>query len=222
MRTALAAAVLLAAAPALAQAPAADLPRAYAAARGAARDALSSLRGLAPYEDEDYPDAESEDRDVAPNRFRLVSPGLYRSAQPAPGNFAWLARFGIRTILDLRDPVSAKLERWAAGRVGIGLENVPMSGLRAPSFEQVDRALDVLTDPSTPRPILVHCLHGQDRTGVVVAAYRAAIEGAPVAAAVSEAQGYGCCHTVTRDLEDFLVRYLEHRAAAARRPKARP
>lgn len=221
MRLALAAVLL--AAPGFAQAPSSqELPRAYATAAGAVRNAFADMRGAAPFEDEPYEGVESQDADEAPRGFLLVSPGLYRSAQPKSGNLGWLARFGVKTILDLRDPVSGKLERWEAGKVGIGVESVPMSGISSPSFEQVDRALAVLTDPSLPRPLLVHCLHGQDRTGLVVAAYRAAIEGVDPATAAAEAQGLGCCHTVTSDLEGFLVRYLRHRAQSKRRLRARP
>jgi protein-tyrosine phosphatase len=221
MRAVLAA--VLFAAPAVAQAPASsELPRAFACAASAIPNAFADMRGAAPFEDEDYPAVESEDADVAPRGFGLVSPGLCRSAQPKRGNLRWLADYGVKTILDLRDPVSAKLERWEAGKVGIEVKSVPMSGISAPSFEQVDRALEVLTDPALPRPLLVHCLHGEDRTGLVVAAYRAAIEGVDPATAAAEAQGLGCCHTVTSDLQGFLVRYLRHRAQFKHRLRARP
>lgn len=216
MRLALAAA-LTAFASASSPAAAPDLPAAYASASDEVRESLADLRGLPPFEDEADEDLPSVDADAEPRAFRPVSAGLYRSAQPSRGNLGWLARFGVRTILDLRDPVSAKLEKWAAAKAGIRVESVPMSGLRAPSFKTVDRALSVLTDPRLPRPLLVHCLHGQDRTGLVVAAYRVVVEGSPPATAAAEAQGFGCCHTVTKDLEGFLTRYLRHRAGSRRR-----
>lgn len=193
-----------------------DLPRAYAAARARAEDAFADAPGEPPYEDEGPGSPESEDADAAPRGFRLVSTGLYRSAQPKRGNLAWLARFGVRTILDLRDPVVARVEKAVAAEYGLALENVAMSGLRAPSFDRLDRALAVLTDPRVPRPILVHCLHGEDRTGVVIAAYRAAIEGVPPVRAAEEARALGCCHAVTPDLDGLLARYLAYRAAARR------
>ncbi|MDE2489650.1 MAG: tyrosine-protein phosphatase [Elusimicrobia bacterium] len=204
------AALLMAAAPRPAAAQS-SIARAYRTAKGGLGDPLTSARGRPPYEDEGPEGVEARDADAAPDRFRAVAPGLYRSAQPGRHNLAWLARFGMKTILDLRDPYTAKLERWEAWLVGIRGENVAMSGIFEPSFAQVDRALAVLTDPRTPRPILVHCLHGQDRTGVVIAAYRVAVQGWPPARAAAEAQSLGCCHLVTDDLKGFLVRYLRHR-----------
>jgi hypothetical protein len=49
-----------------------------------------------------------------------------------------------------------------------------------------------------PRPVLVHCQHGEDRTGLVIAAYRVTTLGWDYRAAWNEALGYGY-----RDLINF-------------------
>ena len=43
------------------------------------------------------------------------------------------------------------------------------------SYNELLKAVHVIN--SAPKPVLVHCLHGSDRTGAVIAAYRILIEG---------------------------------------------
>lgn len=182
----------------------------YHAALNIVDGIFATMPGGPLFPDETAEGPAPENMDAAPHGFRLVSPGLYRSAQPSLENIGWLSGFGMATLLDLRDPITAALERRAAERAGIGVKSVPMSGLWAPTFKELDRALAVLTDPATPRPILVHCFHGQDRTGAVIAAYRVIVEGVSPAQAAAEAQGFGCCHLVTRNLRGLLERYRRH------------
>jgi protein tyrosine/serine phosphatase len=83
-----------------------------------------------------------------------------------------------------------------------------MDGTQMPSVEEVDRALEVVLDASK-RPVLVHCAHGEERTGAVIAAYRVVAEGWDPAAAEKEALDLGFGFD---DLAEFLVRYREHRS----------
>lgn len=160
------------------------------------------------------PDADS---DVEPlealGNLRTVEPGFYRSAQPNKQGYALLRSMGVKTILNLKGEAAAKRERDAAGKYGIAVENVAMSGFTTPTFEQMDRALTVLT--TAPRPLLVHCQHGKDRTGFVVASYRVIEEKAAIADAVEEAKTAGCCFVMFEDLASFLREYEAHRRAAA-------
>lgn len=143
-----------------------------------------------------------------PENFQQVASGIFRSAQPAPEALRIAQRRGIRTLLVLRSEIPAA-ERDAAAGLGLDVVHVPMSGESLPSMEQVDRALDVIVDPAR-RPVLVHCVHGEERTGAVVAAYRVAVEGWTPDAAEREALALGFGFD---DLARFLVRYREHRSA---------
>jgi protein tyrosine phosphatase (PTP) superfamily phosphohydrolase (DUF442 family) len=135
-----------------------------------------------------------------------VAPGIFRSAQPDPGELRAAQERGVRTVVVLRSSVPAQ-ERDAAARLGLELVHVPMDGSQMPSIEEVDRALAVLLDPAK-RPVLVHCAHGEERTGAVIAAYRVVSEGWDPAAAEKEALDLGFGFD---DLRDFLVRYRDHR-----------
>ncbi len=111
-----------------------------------------------------------------PNLYK-VSADLYRSARPV--SFEALqnletSHLAIRTVVDLRRSQSNR-----DGVRGIALhhEYIPMLGWPLfPKEEQVIKFLQVVTD-SRKTPVLVHCQHGADRTGVMCAVYRVAVQG---------------------------------------------
>src|SRR6185295_14979600 len=140
--------------------------------------------------------------------FSFVSSSVYRSGQPDDDGVRLAKSFGIRSILDLRLKVDDE-EEYAAGTAGLAVLHVPMNGVYSPTFEQVDRALAVLTDPRRA-PVLVHCHYGKDRTGAVIAAYRVVVQGWTVAQAADEAKSFGCCAPFFLQVEDWLTYYKEH------------
>lgn len=216
MRSGLLAAVLtgLMVAPARGSGPAPDLDRAQAeAAKILASGPQKDARGTRGTPDADSAETPKE----ALGNFHLVSPGFYRSAQPSSEGYAKLRDLGVKTILTLKS--NGDQERTEAGAYGLGVENVPMSGFAAPTFEQMDQALDIVA--TAPRPLLVHCQFGKDRTGFVVASYRVTVEKKPVDASVQEAYDYGCCFAPFGDLKGFLENYSRHRRALRRPVPAR-
>jgi len=106
-----------------------------------------------------------------PNLHR-VDINLYRSAQPLDGSGEALRKLGIKTVLNLRehdmDVVLKKTQ-------GIGLKRYPLH-----TWDIDDRdivaVLKIITNPDN-QPILVHCAHGADRTGLMMASYRMIIQG---------------------------------------------
>lgn len=141
--------------------------------------------------------------------FGRVSPNLYRSGQPNREGLARLAALGVKTILVIRKKVGAE-EKAEAERLGMRIETVPMTGIFSPSFGNLDRALEILTDPKH-QPVLVHCRFGKDRTGVTVAAYRTTVEKMPIPEAAAEAASFGCCAPLFLPLKPYLERYRDHR-----------
>ena len=103
--------------------------------------------------------------------FDKVDGRVYRGAQPADEGFRYLAKIGVKTVLDLResDERSAAEERTVTG-LGMKYVNVPMTGLAPPTEAEITRILALLESESTG-PVFVHCKRGADRTGVVIAAY---------------------------------------------------
>jgi protein tyrosine phosphatase (PTP) superfamily phosphohydrolase (DUF442 family) len=141
-----------------------------------------------------------------PNFYR-VSPNLYRSAQPDAEGMKALKAMGIRTVVSLR---SFHTDRDLLAGTGLGYEHIYMKTWH-PEEEDVVRFLRIVTDPSR-QPVLVHCQHGSDRTGMMVAFYRVVVQGWSKEKAAREMTegGYGF-HEIWQN----LVRWME-RADLAR------
>lgn len=134
------------------------------------------------------------------NLYRIED-GFYRGAQPSPAGFRELAALGVLNVLDL------------AGGIGDGrymtdgtvkLFQIPMSawGLHD---DLVLKALRIMADPRN-RPLMVHCQHGADRTGALVALYRVVVQGWTKEQAVREMNEGGYHHSgLFRNLDHYVM-----------------
>ncbi len=106
-----------------------------------------------------------------PTGFVWVEKGrLAGSGYPASRTqVEWLARGGIRSILSLtEEPLPAE---WTRG-LDIATGHVAMRDHQPPSVESMDDGVDfILEQIGVGRPVGVHCLAGEGRTGCVLAAY---------------------------------------------------
>jgi tyrosine-protein phosphatase SIW14 len=103
--------------------------------------------------------------------FDEVNEHVYRGGQPTSAGFTYLAKLGVKTIVDLREPGQrSKAEERAVTALGMHYVNVPMTGLTPPNGAQTAKILGLLEDGSSG-PAFVHCWRGADRTGAVIAAY---------------------------------------------------
>jgi protein tyrosine/serine phosphatase len=96
----------------------------------------------------------------------ILNDSLYRSEQPDEKGFKSLDSMGVKSILSLR---SKAVDEKMVGKLPLKLYNVKMSA-ELFSDEEIIEALKVIS--KSPKPLLVHCVHGADRTGVVMAMYR--------------------------------------------------
>lgn len=118
-----------------------------------------------------------------------VSEGIYRG--PRLGDLNELESLKIRTILNLEDNSEAiQKESEAAEQLGMVMINIPMSGISRPKPADLLRAVKII-EAQDSHPIYVHCLHGRDRTGFVVAAYKIIQHGWTVEQAYQEAVDNG-------------------------------
>lgn len=133
-----------------------------------------------------------------PNLHR-VSDKLYRSAQPTAEGMRQAERLGIRTVVSLR---SRQRDASLAAGTDLLLRHVPMRAWD-PHMPGVVAALSAIA--VSPGPVLVHCWHGADRTGMVVALYRMVEQGWTREAAIREMLegGYGY-HSIWKDIIAFL------------------
>lgn len=142
-----------------------------------------------------------------PENFHQVSDNVYRSGQPTSGEMKWLETQGIKTIINLREyhSDSDDIE-------GTQLEtfHVRMSAKKITN-EDIITVLAKINSTSTP--VLVHCWHGSDRTGVVIAMYRLVFENWTKEQAISELRKpeYGYHETFFPN----IIQYIEEVDIAA-------
>jgi tyrosine-protein phosphatase SIW14 len=133
-----------------------------------------------------------------------VAPGLYRGGQPSAEGVAWLKSKGFKAVLNLRH-YHGDSEKQLVESVGMHYEHIALTSWGAPSPEQIARFLQIVRDP-TMRPLYVHCQHGVDRTGAMMAVYRMEEEGWSNPQAFAEME-YFDAHSIWRDLREFVRKY---------------
>lgn len=97
-----------------------------------------------------------------------VSDELYRSAQPEEHGMTSAKALGIRTVIALRETeLDTALNE--AENTQLNMVHIPIVtwNIRQESLLKALKMIDI-----SPKPVLVHCRHGADRTGLVVALYR--------------------------------------------------
>jgi protein tyrosine phosphatase (PTP) superfamily phosphohydrolase (DUF442 family) len=115
-----------------------------------------------------------------PNLYR-ISDELYRGDQPSPQGMQNLKKLGLKTIINLR---SFHSDRGEIGGTELAYEHIYMKAWH-PEEKEAVRFLKIVTDPKRS-PVLVHCQHGADRTGTMIAVYRIAVQGWSKAEAIRE------------------------------------
>lgn len=115
-----------------------------------------------------------------PDNFHRVTPELYRSSQPSAAQMSGLEKYGIRTVLNLRQWHSDKKE---AEGTSLILYHVPVNTAAFREAE-IEEALRILH--RAVKPALVHCWHGSDRTGLIIGLYRLVFDYATKADVLAE------------------------------------
>ena len=133
------------------------------------------------------------------NLYR-VAPGIYRSAQPDGEEFRTLHRAGLKSVLNLRAHHS---DREKIGDLPLNLCELPVNA-GSLTMKDLFMALVILRD--APKPVLIHCWHGSDRTGAVVAAYRIVFQGYSVKSALNELRDrrYGHHRFIYRNIPELI------------------
>lgn len=123
--------------------------------------------------------------------FHEVVPGVYRSGLISENAAPLLREAGIKTVVNFDDDRErAAAEEKRLKHLGINVIPMPWSGWEYPKDETVAKAISLIENPEL-RPVLVHCKHGQERTGVVVACWRILHQGWSADQAYQEMKSYG-------------------------------
>ena len=136
--------------------------------------------------------------------FWQVTSEFYRAGQPTAHGFRELDDFGIRTVINLRQTVS---DVSLAAGTGITLIRVPMKSRYVAENRgaRIVKAMRALKAAMEEGPVMVHCHHGSDRTGVIVALWRVLYEGWSRQQALDEliSGGYGY-HPIWANIPRYL------------------
>jgi protein tyrosine phosphatase (PTP) superfamily phosphohydrolase (DUF442 family) len=120
--------------------------------------------------------------------FAEVTPKLYRGAQPEAQGLESLKKMGINTIVDVRLTGTGK-EGAVAKRLGMDFIALPWHCL-FPKDDPFAKFLAYLRE-HPDKKVFVHCRYGDDRTGMMIAAYRMAVEGWSAEDARKEMNAFG-------------------------------
>ena len=134
-----------------------------------------------------------------------VDDKLYRSEQPIADDIAAINAAQIRTIVNLRYFNRNRNTDLFAQNPHIRLVNQPLLTWRVRP-KDLAAALYQIEQGQKHGAVLVHCYHGADRTGTIVAMYRIVYHGLPIADALAEMKherfGY---HSIWRNLERLFT-----------------
>jgi protein tyrosine phosphatase (PTP) superfamily phosphohydrolase (DUF442 family) len=113
------------------------------------------------------------------NAGEVVAGRVYRSAQLSPAALEKAARAhdlkAVVCLMRYEQPMFRGAEADKLGQLGVALRWVPVSNTRLPTRSELLRLIEMVE--TAPRPVLVHCQTGADRTGLVSALFAMHDEG---------------------------------------------
>jgi len=155
-----------------------------------------------------------------------VTGNLYRGGQPTGTGFDALASMGINIVVDLRGAREGESEQVA--KLGMRYVSIPWH-CPFPKDETFARFL-ILLQQNPGKKVFVHCRLGDDRTGMMVAAYRMAEQKWTATEAMKEMEAFGfstphhlICPSLSSYEESFPQRFKSDPAFdGLRAPAASP
>ncbi|MNS80813.1 Dual specificity phosphatase, catalytic domain [compost metagenome] len=137
------------------------------------------------------------------SNLHQVTPVLYRSAKLDSSDVAQLQALGVKTVISLR---SFHSDTQVLEGSGIRAVRIPINtwAIRDKHVVETMRSIRAAEQQG---PVLLHCLHGADRTGMMAAMYRMLYQDWPREKAIDELKngGYGY-HAVWKNIESYLKR----------------
>jgi hypothetical protein len=145
--------------------------------------------------------------------FSKVNNSLYRGGRPKPAGLRYLHSLNVRTVInlqggDLKNPrYRAFMKRWEPGErpeaiasekslsesLGLLFFSKPLDAIDPVSDEDDARIEEILAiiGNAAAQPVFVHCEHGVDRTGLIIALYKVKYLGMSPYDAYNEWRGSG-------------------------------
>lgn len=118
--------------------------------------------------------------------FGEVTPMLYRGGQPTREGFERLSEMGIKIVIDVG---RSKRDERQIEQLRMRYVSIPWH-CPFPKDEIFQRFLKLVRE-NPDKKIFVHCRLGDDRTGMMIAAYRMAVQGWTAEQAMQEMHFFG-------------------------------
>ena len=137
------------------------------------------------------------------SNLHQITPVLYRSARLDSSDVAQLQALGVKTVISLR---SFHSDTQVLDGSGIRAVRIPINTWAIRDKHVID-TMRAIRAAAQQGPVLLHCLHGADRTGMMAAMYRMLYQDWPREKAIDELKngGYGY-HAVWKNIESYLKR----------------
>jgi protein tyrosine/serine phosphatase len=121
------------------------------------------------------------------NLFR-ITPMLYRSRQPDASAQPLIQQLGVHTVVNF---IKESDQTWLSDPL-IAQVQIPLQTVHVDDADMIE-SLRAIQTAQQNGPVLIHCKHGLDRTGLVAAMYRIVVQGWSKQAALDEMEhgGYG-------------------------------
>lgn len=131
--------------------------------------------------------------------FHRISKDLYRAGQPDAAGMRIYDDYGIKTVINLRSFHSDVDE---VRGTNLKLIEIPVLTWDL-EVDEVVRVLQAIR--TADKPVLIHCQHGSDRTGLMVAMYRIVEQGWSKEEAIQEMRegGFGF-HGIWVHIPEFI------------------
>jgi len=141
------------------------------------------------------------------SNFGEVTPKLFRGGQPNGTGYANLKKMGLDIVVDLR--LSGKdAEKRNVTKAGMQFVSIPWHCLY-PRDVLFAKFLTLLRE-NPNKKVFVHCRYGDDRTGMMIAAYRMAVQGWSPDEAAREMRKFGFHRLICPSLDPYEKHFPEH------------
>jgi tyrosine-protein phosphatase SIW14 len=141
------------------------------------------------------------------SNFGEVTPKLFRGGQPHGTGYANLKKRGVDIVVDLR--LSGKgREKRDVTTAGMQFVSIPWHCLY-PRDSVFAKFLTLLRD-NPDKKVFIHCRYGDDRTGMMIAAYRMAAQGWSPDEAAQEMQKFGFHRLICPSLYRYEKNFPAH------------
>lgn len=118
--------------------------------------------------------------------FGEVTPHLYRGGQPTREGFKKLSAMGVGIVVD-----SGRSRRDEKLLHGLQMQYVSLPWYCPFPRDQIFAQFLKLVRDNPDKKVFVHCRLGDDRTGMMIAAYRMAVQGWSAEEAMKEMKAFG-------------------------------